>query len=104
MRGPPGIVVIAPWIGAGLDRDKAVMSVRVSQRSTAACEVGIERGMVLVHRMPVAACRVGLPDFHECVRDRPTIFVQNAAADDDALANRLSAGLARKIKIARLNV
>ena len=53
--------------------------------------------------VPVAAGRVGLPDLHKRVRDRPAVLIQNTAADDDPLANRLAVVLAREVMVAGLD-
>src|SRR3546814_2123437 len=53
--GPPGIGVVAPGIGAGLHRIEAVDTLCVGDAASAAEEVGIERRVVLVRLMDVAA-------------------------------------------------
>ena len=85
--GAPGVVVILPRIGAGLDGDEAIAAFGVGDGVTAAGEVGIKRSVVLIDGVGVAASGVGLPDFDERVRKRAAVFVDDAAGDDDALAD-----------------
>jgi hypothetical protein len=96
--------MIAPRIRSRLDRDEAVAAFGIGQRPATACEVGIERRVVLVDGVPVAPGGVGLPDLHQGVRDRPAVLVQHAAADDDPLSDRLAVVLARQIMVAGLDV
>ena len=49
--GPPGVVVVAPGIGAGADGDEAVAALVVGQGAAAAGEVRVERRVVLVDRV-----------------------------------------------------
>ena len=51
VRGPPGVVVVAPRVGAGLDRDEPVAAALVGDRAADAGEVRVERGGVVL-----AAC------------------------------------------------
>ena len=71
--GPPGVVVVLPGIGAGLDRDEAVAAVVVGHDAAAAREVRVERRRVLVDAMAVAAGRVGLPDLDQRVAHGTTV-------------------------------
>jgi hypothetical protein len=43
---------------------------------------------VLIDGVSIAAGGVGLPDFDERVRERAAVFVDDAAGDDDAFAER----------------
>src|SRR3546814_17351207 len=65
----------------------------VGDAASAAEEVGIERRVVLVRLMDVAAGGVGLPDLDQRVGLRAPRLVEHVAGDDDALANGLSGGL-----------
>ena len=93
VRGPPGVGMVAPWIGPGLDGHEPVFAVAVGAGLADPEEVRIERrrerGLPPVH---VAAARVGLPDLDQRVRDRITVLVEHSARDDAALADRLAAG------------
>ena len=86
----PGVVVIAPGIGAGLDGDEAVVAVRVRLRAAGAGEIRIERRGMLVDDMDVAAAGIGLPDFDQRVRHAAAVLVEHMAVHDDALAERLA--------------
>ena len=68
VRRPPRVVVVAPRILAGLDRDEAVAALGVGQRAAAAGEIGIDRRVVVVARVRIAAGGVGLPDLDQRVR------------------------------------
>ena len=54
---------------------------------------------MIVHDVTVASGGVGLPELHQRVADRPAVLVQHAAADDDALAERLAGVLAGQIGV-----
>src|SRR5690348_7350157 len=88
MVRPPGIVVIAPRIGAGLDRGEPIPPLIVGKDSALAAEVRIDRRVMLVRRMMIAAGGVRLPDLHNGARDRPAVLVGYAAMYDDAFAER----------------
>jgi hypothetical protein len=68
---PPGIVVIAPRIRAGLDGQEAVAAGFVGRAAAAAEEIRVERSLVLVGLVDVAAGRIRLPDLDQRVADRP---------------------------------
>ena len=57
VRGPPGVVVVAPRVGARLDGDEPVAAVVVGEAAAGAGEVGVERRGVLVAQVGVAARR-----------------------------------------------
>ena len=90
VRRPPGIVVIAPRIGAGLDGDEFVIAVLVGHGAAGAGEIRIERRRVLIDDMDVAAGGIGLPDFDQRIRHRARVLVEHMAVHDDALAERLA--------------
>ena len=98
VRGAPRVVVVLPGICAGLDGDEAIAAFGVGDGVAAAGEVWIERRVVLIDRVGVAACGVGLPDFDERVRQRLSVFIDDAAGDDDALAERLGGMLLGEIE------
>src|ERR1700730_11797691 len=82
----PRVVVISPRISARPDRNKSEVAVLIGERVTTAFEIGIQRRIVLIHVMPVAARGISLPDFDQRVRSRSSVFIQHATANDDALA------------------
>ena len=87
MRGSPGVVVVAPGIGAGLDRRERVAAVLVGQAAAHAGEVRVEGRGVLVALVHVAAGRVGLPDLDQLVPHRPSVAVRDPAGDLQPLAD-----------------
>ena len=95
MRRPPRVVVIAPRIRAGLDRDEAVVAVRVAEGAAEAGEIQIKWRRVLIAIVTIATCRIRLPHFDQRVRNRLIVFIQHAAADDDTFADRLAIVLPR---------
>src|SRR5471030_297854 len=99
MRRPPRVVVIAPGIGAGLDRHEAIVAAAIRHRPARAQEIGIERRLMIVRRMPVTARAVRLPHFHQRVRDGPAVLIENAPRHDDALALRRVRAVPRKIVV-----
>ncbi len=52
--------------------------------------MGIERRLMAILRMRIAAGRVSLPNLDEGVGNGPPILIEDTPADDDALANRLA--------------
>ena len=94
---PPGVLVVGPRIGAGADGQELVAPLRVGEDAAVAVEVGIERRVVLVGRMVVAAGGIGLPDLDHGVGHRAAGFVGDGAGDDDALAQRGLAGGHRQV-------
>src|SRR6476660_8715056 len=97
MRRAPRIVAIRPGILAGANRYKPVAALGISQCMTATREVGIERGIMLIVVVKIAASRVRLPDFNQSVTQRAAVFVHHAAADDDSFTQWLAGMLAREI-------
>ncbi len=106
MARPPGVHVVEPGIGAGLDGAEVVIAVRVGDRPAAAAEIRVERAEVDVLLVAVAARGVGLPDLDQRVGHRPAVFVEHAAVDDDALAHRHAAVLEvhRQVVVERAEV
>ena len=99
VRGPPRVLVVAPWVRPGLDRDEAVAPVVVGEAATGAGEVRVERRRVPVDVMVVAARGVRLPDLDQRAAQRAAVLVEHAAADDDPLAERLARVLARQVVV-----
>src|SRR5262245_15805009 len=100
VRRTPGVRTVRPRIGAGLDGDELVMTLRVGHHAAGAREVRIERRGMLVVDMGVAAAGVGLPDFDERIGHTAAILVDHAAVHDDALAERITRMLARQVAVA----
>src|SRR6202043_3980486 len=86
---PPGIVMVAPGIGAGLDRLEAIVPLGIAEHPADAAEMRVERRVVLVALVVIAPGRVGLPDLDHRVGDALSVLVEDRAGDDDALAHRL---------------
>jgi hypothetical protein len=80
--------MIAPRIGAGLDRREPVPAVVVGIDAALAAKIRIRRRVVLVGGMLIADRCVGLPDLDDSARDGPAVLVGDAAVHDDALAQR----------------
>ena len=76
MIGPPGIVVIAPGIGAGLYGVEAVTALRIGDATACTKKVRIERSAMLIRLMDVASCGIGLPDLQKRIRLRPAILIK----------------------------
>ncbi len=54
---------------------------------------------MLVDPVRVAPGRIGLPDLDQRLRHRPSILVEHAPFDDDALAERLAGVLPRQVAV-----
>src|SRR5208283_1954687 len=96
--GPPSVVVIAPGIRAGPDGDETVAAFVIREGLTHSREIGIERSVMLVRFVQITPGGVGLPNFHQRIRHGPAISIQQPAADNDALAQRLTFVLPRQIE------
>ena len=112
VRGTPRVTVVAPRIGARLDRGEPVRAVSAGQAATEAREVRVDRRVVLLRLVDVTAGRVGLPDLDELARDRSSVTIDDAAADGDPLADRPAAvvrvpspvGAQRQVGLERVDV
>src|SRR5216683_5256905 len=82
----PGVLMVAPGIGAGLDRRVAVAALAIGERASGAAKMGIERRIMLVALVVVPAGGVGLPDLDHRLGDGPSVLVDNPSLDDDAFA------------------
>src|SRR5689334_604962 len=90
MRRAPGVRVIAPGVGAGLDADEPVVALGVRYAAAGASEVGIKGRVVLVDCVAVAAGGVALPHLDQSVGHRAAVLAEYAAFHDDALSLRLA--------------
>ena len=84
-------------IGAGQHRDEAVRAVVIGQATSAAGEVGVERGVVCVDRVVIAPGGIRLPDLDQLTAKRFAIRPEHAPGHDDPLALRLAGVLSREI-------
>ncbi len=91
------------WFGhgyaPGLTGDEAVFAVVTGQAAPAAREVRVERRVVVVDRVGVAAGGVRLPDLDQLATQRLAVRAQDAAADDDPLAEGLTIVLPRQVVV-----
>ena len=92
--------MIAPRIFAGTNGQEAIAAFGVGEGVTAAAEIGIEWGVVLIDFVEVASGGIRLPDFDESSGDRAVIFIDHPATHDDSFAERCAAVLARQIALA----
>src|SRR5262249_42078384 len=95
----PGIVVITPRICSRFHRSEFVAAILVGKHSPCACEVGIKRGMVIIFFMEIAACRIGLPDFHKSMWNRSPAIIHYASCHDDSFAEWLSRMLSGQVTV-----
>src|SRR6202162_2312628 len=101
MRGAPCVQMISPWIRARLDGDESIRAGVIGQGPAGAREVRVARRVMVVARIQVAPGRIGLPDLDESVADGLPVAVEHATTDDDPLAKRFAAMLAREVCILR---
>src|SRR6516164_3421286 len=85
---PPGVVMIAPGIGAWLDRGEPIPALVIGVDPAFAAKIRIDGRVVLISRVLVTAGGVSLPDFDNRIRYRPAALIGDAAVHDDALAKR----------------
>jgi hypothetical protein len=69
----------------------------------AAGEIRIEGSLMLVALVPISSRGIRLPDFHECMRNRPPVLIQDSSAHDDSFAERLARMLPRQIRSLRVD-
>ena len=87
MGGPPVVHLVGPGIGTRLDRAKEVVAIIVGHGPPTAAEIGVHRRQVVVLFVPIASARVCLPDFYQRVAHGLRVLIQNAAVQDDPLAD-----------------
>ena len=77
--GRHALRVVAPRVGAGLDRHEAVAPVGVGQAAAQPGEVRVERRGMAVAVVPVATAAVALPQLDERVAHRAPVLLEHAA-------------------------
>ena len=90
VRGSPSVVVIAPRILAWPNRDEAIAPFRVGKNVATAGEVRIQRSIMLIDFMQIAARSIGLPNFYKRLRDGPRIFIEHTPAHHNSFAERFA--------------
>ena len=101
VRWAPRVLVVAPWVSAGLHGDESVAALTIGETASGACEVRVERRRVIVDRVDVAPSGVGLPCLDQRVAHWMPVAVHDLAGDDNPLAERLAVVLARQVGILR---
>src|SRR3989441_7415289 len=99
MLWPPRVVVIAPRIRAWLHRHETIHAALVGHDAPDAAEMRINRRIMLIDVMRVAAGGIRLPDLNERPTDRSGVFVKHPSGDDDPLAQRFAAVPATEVCI-----
>ena len=99
VRRAPGVRMVRPRIAAGLHRHEPVSPLRVGEAAPGAVEVRVERRIVAVGVVAVAAGRVRLPDLDQRVAYGPSVILEHAPADDDPLTLRPAVVAARQIVV-----
>src|SRR5262245_57396281 len=94
--------MIAPRICTRLHGDKPVVALLVGDGPSGSGKVRIERSRMLVDIVHITAARIGLPDFHQRIWNRPLVLVEHMTMHNDALAQWFALVLFRKIRIAFL--
>jgi len=90
MGRSPGVVMVAPGVSAWANGGEAVLAILIGQTAAGPAKVGVERRVVLIDPVEVAAAGVGLPNLDQGIGNRAIVFIQHAAGDDDPLANHLT--------------
>src|SRR5512139_2159119 len=103
MVRPPGIMMIAPGIRAGLHRDEPVIAFVVRDRPSSSSEIRVEWRRMLIDIVYITAAGICLPDFHERVGNWTFVLVEHMAVHDDALTQRLTFVLLGQIGVAFLH-
>ena len=101
VRRTPGVRMVSPRIGAGLDRRETVASLGVGLGRPAPVKFG-SSGAGWCPRCADTALRHLSATSRQHVRQRPAVLVDDAARDDDAFALRLAArALTREVVVGR---
>src|SRR3954447_17381665 len=90
----PRVRVVLPGVRPWLDRDELVAPVVIGHAAPAPAEVRVERSRMLIALMAIAPAGIRLPDLDQRVAHRLSVSIEQAAMDDDALADRLAVVLA----------
>src|SRR4029077_5741079 len=104
VRRAPGIRMILPRVGAGVNGDKPVAALAIREHAAAACEIRVERRGMLVHAMTVAPRRLGLPNFDQGSRNRASFLIQHESAHDDSFSLSFPAVLLREVIVVGADV
>jgi hypothetical protein len=95
--------MVAPRILTRANGYKSVAPFRIGNRLTASGEIGVERCLVLIDFMEIAARRIRLPNLNQSVGQRTAVLVQNPPANNDPFTQRLAFVLAGEIVRGRGN-
>src|SRR5262249_7044588 len=87
-----------------LDGHKTVDAFVVGQGPACSAEVGVDRGGMLIFRMPVSAGRIRLPNLDQGVRDGTSVAVEHTSCNNNALAERFACMLDRKVIVVFTNL
>ena len=91
--------MILPWVRARLYRNKTITALPIGQHASAAREIRVQRGIVLIHAMTVPSRRIGLPNLNQSSGNRAPFFISYSPADDYAFTEGLTAVLARQVVV-----
>src|SRR5580700_1076256 len=75
VRWAPGVRMILPRVRAGFYRNKTITAFRIGQHTSAAREIRVQRGIMLIHAMAVPPSRIGLPNLNESSGNRAPFFI-----------------------------
>src|SRR5215813_1966519 len=103
VRWAPRIMVIAPRVGSRLDGRKFVPPLAVGDHPSAAVEIRIKRGVVLIKLMAVSSGGIGLPYFHQRAADRTSILVEHGSRHDDTFTEGRAFVLRSQVAIVRMD-
>ncbi len=101
---PPGVSMIVPGIGAGLDGLEPIGSVGVGEAPSHPCEVLVQGRWMRVPLVDVPACGIRLPDLNEPMWDWTALLVEDAAGDDDPFPQRLADVLPGQVALFRADL
>ena len=102
VRRTPRVGVIDPRIRARLDGLDEIAPLIVGEQAACAGEVGIQRRIVTIGFMAIAATGVRLPNFNQCAAKRTPIFIEHAPVDEDAFADGLAVMVRSEIVVVGL--
>ncbi len=78
--------MISPGVRSGSNRRKRILAVFVCDRAAGAVKVRVERRVMHIVDVDVAARRVGLPNLDQAVANRAATLIKEAPTDCDSLA------------------
>src|SRR5215831_19491198 len=103
VRWAPRIMMIAPRVGSRLDGRKFVPPLAIGDHPSAAVEIRIKRGVVLIELVAVSSGGICLPYFHQRAAHRTAIFVEHGSRHNDTFTGGRAFVLRGQIAVVQMD-